>query len=131
MSTESNLQLIQQMFVDFGKNDIEAAINAFSDNVEYVRPGAPDIPIGGTFKGKEGLMKMFGEINQLLEVKSFVPDSFMADGNKVATMGNDSRARERRYFTKYKACSRNLGRRYECYGDESQIYPGKKPGNSE
>ncbi|MGN6801855.1 MAG: nuclear transport factor 2 family protein [Ginsengibacter sp.] len=85
----NNLQVIQQMYADFGKGNIPAVLAAFSKDVVWTRAGAPFIPFSGTFNGIEEVMKMFALQEENLKVKSFVPQTFCTNDNMVVVIGHD------------------------------------------
>ena len=84
-----NLQVIQQMYKDFGAGNLPAVLAAFDKDVVWVRPGEPDIPFAGVFKGMEGLTKMFTIVAQTVKIKKFSPKQFLSNGDTVAVIGED------------------------------------------
>ena len=66
-----------------------AVLEAFDKDIVWNRAGAPDIPFSGTFKGVEGMMKMFSIINSTIEMKEFIPLKFVSSGDTVVVMGHD------------------------------------------
>jgi hypothetical protein len=84
-----NLQVIQQMYKDFGAGNLPAVLAVFDKDVVWIRPGEPDIPFAGEFKGIEGLTKMFTIVAQTVKIKKFTPKQFLSSGDTVAVIGED------------------------------------------
>ena len=60
MSEQENKQLITRGYEAFAAGDIEAVMDLFDDDVEWVQPG--DSAISGTFHGKTEVMEHFGRM---------------------------------------------------------------------
>ncbi len=61
----------------------------FDKDIIWHRPGAPDIPFSGTFKGIEEVMKMFGIQASVISIKEFIPEKICANDDMVAVFGHD------------------------------------------
>jgi ketosteroid isomerase-like protein len=85
-----NLQIVKEVYRLFADRDIPAVLNYFDKDIEFVRPGNADIPFAGTFKGRDGLIKMFTVINQSIRLKSFIPEHFFSNENMVVVIGSDT-----------------------------------------
>ena len=86
----NNIQIVQQMYKDFGSGNIQAVLANFDKDVIWVRPGEPNIPFAGTFKGIDGLIQMFTIINQSIRLKVFTPEKFFSNKNMVVVLGSDT-----------------------------------------
>src|SRR5262245_813836 len=84
-----NIQIIQQMYKDFGAGNIQSVLSSFDKDVVWIRPGEPYIPFAGTFTGIEGLAKMFGIISQTIKIKGFHPKQILGQGETVVVIGAD------------------------------------------
>ena len=85
-----NLQIVKEVYRLFGEKNIPVLLSHFDKDIEFVRPGNSDIPFAGTFKGIDGLVKMFTIIAQSIRLKTFVPEKFFANENMVVVLGSDS-----------------------------------------
>lgn len=85
-----NLQIIQQMYRNFGEKNMEAVLSCFDKDVVWVRPGESVIPFSGTFKGMEGLAKMFTIVAQTVKINSLVPKKMLANDDTVVVIGSDN-----------------------------------------
>jgi len=84
-----NIQIIQQMYKDFGAGNMEAVMSTFDKDVVWIRPGEPDIPFAGTYVGIEGLARMFGIISKTIKIKGFHPKQILHSGDSVVVIGCD------------------------------------------
>jgi len=84
-----NLQIVKEVYRLFGERNIPAVLSYFDKDIVFVRPGNADIPFAGTFKGVEGLVKMFTIIGQTIRLKEFTHDKFFANDNMVVVLGSD------------------------------------------
>jgi len=85
-----NLQIVKEVYRLFGEKNIPVLLSYFDKDIEFVRPGNADIPFAGTFKGIDGLVKMFTLISQSIRLKSFVPEKFFVNENMVVVLGSDT-----------------------------------------
>ena len=90
MPQSSNLEIVMQLFADYLAGNVPAVMAVMADDVTWIEPGAPQVPFGGTYKGHAGVGEMFGLEAKLLEVTSFSPDKYFADGDMVVVLGTDS-----------------------------------------
>jgi len=90
MDNLSNTEIIQQVYRDFAAGNMQSVLSYFDSNIVWVRPGEPDIPFAGTFKGFEEMQKMFAVIQGTIRLKSFAPKKFCSNDNTVVVTGNDS-----------------------------------------
>ena len=84
-----NIQIIQQMYKDFGTGNMEAVMATFDKDVVWTRPGEPDIPFAGSYTGFEGLAKMFTIISKTIKIKGFHPKQLLHNGDTVVAIGCD------------------------------------------
>jgi uncharacterized protein len=82
MSTSQNLEATKKGYAAFSAGDLESALSAFDDSIEWFSPGGSTV--SGTYRGKaevtEWLVKLAG--------KSFstVPSRFLADDDVVVVL---------------------------------------------
>jgi ketosteroid isomerase-like protein len=84
------LEIVREVYRLFGERNIPALLSHFHKDIEFVRPGNADIPFAGTFKGTEGLIKMFTIINESIKLKAFTPEKFFTNENMVVVLGSDT-----------------------------------------
>jgi len=84
-----NIQIIQQMYKDFGVGNMQSVLSNFDKEVVWIRPGEPHIPFAGTFAGIEGLAKMFGIISQTIKIKEVHLKQILSNEDTVVAIGFD------------------------------------------
>jgi ketosteroid isomerase-like protein len=90
MSEQQNVELVQQGYEAFGRGDIEGLLSLFDDNIEWVTPGPPDLPTAGTRRGRQEIAQFFQTLNDLFEIQRFEPKTFVAQGDRVVVLGDDT-----------------------------------------
>jgi ketosteroid isomerase-like protein len=85
-----NVQIIQQVYKDFGAGNVAGVLSFFDNDVEWVRPGEPDIPFSGTFKGIEGIGKFLSLVAQNVRIKEYYPKQFLSNNDTVVVIGEDT-----------------------------------------
>jgi uncharacterized protein len=91
----TNTQIIQKLYEDFGKGDIQAIIDVltddviFDDNAAIWIEGTPHIvPFAGTYKGKNSIPGFFKKVGETTEITKFEPKLFFENGNHVVAYVN-------------------------------------------
>ena len=84
------IQIIQQMYRNFSEKNMTAVLSCFDKDVVWIRPGEPEIPFSGVFKGMEGLVKMFTIVAQTVKIKSLIPKRFLCNDDVVVVIGEDA-----------------------------------------
>lgn len=87
MSAESNLQVVSQTYTYFGEGNIEGVISGFSPDIKWESRYTPEVPLDGTWTGSDNVLKFFGLLDELLAVKAFVPEKFIAQDDTVVVLG--------------------------------------------
>lgn len=80
----SNLQTIQQIYACFGQGDIPGILAKLADNVTFFNGADPAIaPFGGTFRGKDEVIRFFGALGNTTQTTHFEPSNFREEGGKI------------------------------------------------
>lgn len=85
-----NVQIVQQVYKAFSEGNVAAVLSFFDKDVEWIRPGEPDIPFSGTFKGIKEMGKFFTLVAQNVRIKEFYPKQFFSNGDTVVVIGEDT-----------------------------------------
>ena len=86
--TKNNVQIVQQAFDDFGKGNIQGILDVCTNDVVWASAENPNVPITGTFKGKEGVSKFFKAIAENVDYSRFEPNEFFNDKDAVIVLGH-------------------------------------------
>ncbi|WP_303310432.1 nuclear transport factor 2 family protein [Hymenobacter sp. BT730] len=88
MNEQQNTQTVQEGYSFFNKGDIPNLLTLFTDDIEFILPGAADtIPYAGVFRGKEQVTTFFTKLHDAIQYERFEPQDFIAQGQKVVALG--------------------------------------------
>jgi hypothetical protein len=90
MSEQQNLDVVRRGYEAFGRGDVDTLLSLFDENIEWRSPGPPELPTAGTRRGREQAGQFFAALNQVLEMQRFEPRTFLADGDRVVVLGDDT-----------------------------------------
>jgi uncharacterized protein (TIGR02246 family) len=83
--SNSNAQLVREMYKSFQRGDLEAVLNSMTQEVTWTVPGAA--PFSGTRNGREQVRQFFREMSQAVQMEQFQVDEVLADADKVVALG--------------------------------------------
>jgi uncharacterized protein len=82
MSEQDNKDIIERGYAAFSNGDVEAVMNLFDDDIEWVQPGGS--AVSGTFHGKAEVMEHLGRLaEKSLTVKLL---QLVAEGDTVVAV---------------------------------------------
>ena len=102
MSEQQNTALIKELYAAFGRGDIAAILSRLTDDVEWTTEGPPVIPYTGKMVGPAQVQKFFSSLASTQENMKLTTDSFIAQGDQVATTG------------RYSGIVKATGKRFDC-----------------
>lgn len=89
MSEQDNLRLVQEGYGDFARGDVQALLERFAEDIEWIVPGSEKNPLAGTYKGRSRVGEFFKGLSELTDISSFEPQDFVAQGDKVVVLGRE------------------------------------------
>ncbi len=84
---QRNVAVVQKIYEDFGRGDIQAVVDAFAEDAVFKQPVAGESPLAGTYRGKEEIDAWFHNIENLTETEAFEPREFIRQGDRVVVFG--------------------------------------------
>jgi len=87
MEKEKYIQIIQQVYLDFGNQNIQGVLNALTDDIAWNDPGYPEVPYAKTRTGKNDVMNFFVEMAGTITFTNFIPQEFYYDQETVLVKG--------------------------------------------
>ena len=90
MSEQQNVEIIRRGYEAFGRGDLNALLDLFDDDIEWTAPGPPELPTAGTRRGRAQVAEFFNAIGQTWEIQRFDPHTFIAQGDHVVVVGDDT-----------------------------------------
>jgi ketosteroid isomerase-like protein len=88
MSEQENTNLVKQTYECFLRGDIESLLKLYAADVRWEIYGPTSVPTTGTRNGLAEVRQFFAIVNDSLEVQSFEPQEFIAQGDQVAVLGH-------------------------------------------
>lgn len=104
MSETTNLETVQRLYADFGRSDIPALLAALDPAVEWINAGPDIIAYAGTRYGVAQVEEFFATLGTHIEVQTFEPREFLAQGDRVIVLGGWSgrvKATGRKYASEW------------------------------
>jgi uncharacterized protein len=86
MSTEQNVQTVQDFFAAAFGGDREAMLALVAEDIEWIIPGE-DWPLAGTHRGHAGLADVLQKASKEVEISYPEPPEYVAQGDRVLVVG--------------------------------------------
>jgi ketosteroid isomerase-like protein len=87
MDTQQNKQLVMQAYQFYKEKNIKGILSLNDDKVEWIGQESDYIPFAGSFHGKDQVAQFFSKLDQSQDALKFEPQTFIAEGDKVAVTG--------------------------------------------
>jgi uncharacterized protein len=84
----ANTDLLKEGYEAFGRGDLDAATENWSDDIRWENPNAPQLPNPGVTEGKDNVRNLLMEIPNYWESFSVTPDEFIEQGDNVVVLGH-------------------------------------------
>jgi ketosteroid isomerase-like protein len=84
---DENSKLIADLYAAFARGDVPYILERITDDVQFGHSDSPEVPYGGTYEGKDGVKRFFGNVDGAVEVKSFEPKTYLSSGDEVIATG--------------------------------------------
>jgi ketosteroid isomerase-like protein len=86
MSTQENVQIVQDFFAALGRRDKQGLLALSAEDIEWIIPGER-WPLAGTYRGHAGLENLLQKANETVETSYPEPPEFIAQGDRVVVVG--------------------------------------------
>jgi ketosteroid isomerase-like protein len=88
MSEQENTATVQQAYNNFKTGEIQALLDQMSDDATWQLPEIQGVALAGKRAGRDGVKDFFETVARDQEVLEFDPREFVAQGDKVVSLGN-------------------------------------------
>ncbi len=88
MSEQENIAVVQQAYNNFKIGNMKALLGLLSPDVTWELPEMENVPFAGKRKGREEVGEFFATVEASQESLQFEPTEFVAQGDKVVSLGN-------------------------------------------
>jgi len=89
MSTQSNVQLVQQAYAAFGAGDLQKLLGLMTSDIVWEFPASKVIPWAGKFTGPGEVGRFFAALMEHSEPQAFEPLHFVAEDDRVIVLGRE------------------------------------------
>jgi uncharacterized protein len=86
-TVQRNVGVVQGTYQAVGRRDIPALLDLLAEDVEWTMQGTSKIPIAGTHRGHEGVVRFFTLVGENIDFQQFEPREFIAQGDTVVAIG--------------------------------------------
>ncbi len=87
MNEQENVEIIKQAFAAFQRNDAQALLTLFSDDVDFRHPmSTATWPWAGKRRGRAQVAEFFARLVEVTETEKVEPREFIAQGKKVVVL---------------------------------------------
>jgi ketosteroid isomerase-like protein len=90
MSEQENIAIVRAAYDAFGRGDIDGVIALCATDIDWISPGPPELPTAGGRRGHADVRRFFAAVNELYTFERFDPQRFLADGDQVVVLGEDT-----------------------------------------
>jgi ketosteroid isomerase-like protein len=89
VDTESTRTIVRRLYEAYVRGDSERVAATLDDDIDWVIYGPIDVfPFAGARKGKTAVMKALAGIDRDYELKRYVPEVILADGDRAAVLSD-------------------------------------------
>jgi ketosteroid isomerase-like protein len=86
MSSEQNRKNVQMAYEGFNRGDLDAVLDALTDDVVWSDRSLQVSPLSGVYYGKSGVMDFFSKLLSLVEFPRFDVSQILADEDTVVVL---------------------------------------------
>src|SRR3712207_4008545 len=90
MTTDNPLPTVRRMFEAFANRDLDALVETVHPDSRWTYVGANPRPAKGTFVGKDGVRKFFGNVLRRLDITTFQAREYVIQNDTVVAFGFES-----------------------------------------
>ena len=90
MNEQKNIEIIKRGYDAFGRGDIDGLLSIFDQNIEWETPGPSELATAGKRRGHQQVREFFKAVDDVFEIQRFEPKSFVAQGDQVVVLGEDT-----------------------------------------
>lgn len=86
--TQRNRQVVMEGYEAFARQDIQAILDLYTDDIEWTGYEAANVPFSGSYHGKEEVRQFFIDLGSSMQALQFEPRQVVAEGDHVVVLGH-------------------------------------------
>lgn len=87
MENPRHVEVVRELYDAFSNADPPALLRCLTDDVEFVLPEMPGVPLETSYRGKEGVTRFLADREPAIRYTRFEPRTFLSDQNTVVVLG--------------------------------------------
>jgi ketosteroid isomerase-like protein len=84
--TRSSLETARHLYAEYGRGNRAAVLDALAPDVSWTSVAGPELPWGGTCRGREGVEAYFARLNATLRITAYEIERTVAQGEWVVVL---------------------------------------------
>ena len=88
MANDSHVSIVQELYAAFLAGDVEAILDLLTEDVTFILPELPGVPLQTTYLGKKGFRQFLADREPALTYTAFNPQQYFSDQDHVIVLGN-------------------------------------------
>lgn len=90
MSEQESTRIVREVFAAFGRGDGAAFLELLAADVVWHLQGVEGVvPYAGEWRGRDGVAQFLAAIGSSVEMESFEPREFVAQGERIVVLGSE------------------------------------------
>lgn len=87
MDNDSHIGVVKDLYSAFGTGDVEALLGLLAEDIVFILPELPGVPLQTTYEGKDGFRRFLADREPALAYTAFSPSRFFSDRDHVIVLG--------------------------------------------
>jgi ketosteroid isomerase-like protein len=89
VDTESTRTIVRRLYEAYVRGERERVAELIDEDIDWIIHGPVDVfPFAGVRKGKEAVLKALAAIERDYQLKHYVPELMLADGDRAAVLSD-------------------------------------------
>ncbi|ALK98785.1 hypothetical protein AB595_02160 [Massilia sp. WF1] len=88
MGTQQNIEFVKRFYDAYLEGDKDLLLSYMADDIDWDIPEMPGLVFSGRRRGRGEVAEFFGMVAQVQQLRSFEPQEFFGDGDRVVVLGH-------------------------------------------
>jgi ketosteroid isomerase-like protein len=86
MREQANIETVRAIYAAFGRGDLAALLERMDEEIVWITPGSPAVPLAGRRRGMEEVRQFFEQLAARVTFTAFEAREYIAQGNRVVVL---------------------------------------------